>query len=173
MNRKCSFCFSFLKTSLRNWHQIFIKCLVEFTRKAFLHLKFSLWERFLSTNSTKRIYGNSAYVFLRELQKFVSLKEFVHFIQVNKFTSIKLFTILPYYIFNISHVSFLISDTDNQSNLSYFLSKSVQRFINFINLLKKSKLLFSLIFLFCFLLFYFIDFCIYLYYFLPPDNLEL
>ena len=55
----------------------------------------------------------------------MSLKDFVHFIQVNEFTSIKLFTIFPYYIFHISHVSFLISDTDNQSNLSYLLSKSV------------------------------------------------
>ena len=39
-----------------------------------------------------------------------------------------------------------------------------------INLLKKNKPLFSLIFLFCFPLFYFIDYCMYLYYFLSPDN---
>lgn len=83
-------------------------------------MKFSLRERFLSTNSTERIYGYSAYVFLREFQERMSVKEFVHFIQVNEFTSIKLFTIFPYYIFNISHVSFLISDTDNQSNLFLF-----------------------------------------------------
>ena len=54
----------------------------------------------------------------------MSLKEFVHFIQVNKFTSIKLLIIFPYYIFNISHVSFLISDTDNQSNLMCLVSLS-------------------------------------------------
>lgn len=124
---------------------------MEFTRKAFLHLKFSLWERFLSTNSTKRIYGYSAYVFLRELQKCVSLKEFVHFIQVNKFTSIKLFIIFPYYIFNISHVSFLISDTDNQSNLSYFLSKSVRGLLILLIFSRKASFCFHWFFSFAFL----------------------
>lgn len=55
---------------------------------------------------------------------YVSLKDFVHFIQVNEFTSISCSLYFLYALFHISHVSFLISITDNQSNLSYLL-KSV------------------------------------------------
>ena len=72
-----------------------------FTSEVILDLEFSLWERSLTTNSIVKIYGYSVYVFLRELQEFVSLKEFVHFIQVIKFIGIKLFLIFPNYILTL------------------------------------------------------------------------
>lgn len=82
----------------------------------------------------------------------MSIEEFVHFIYVLDFTSIKLFIPFPYYPFNVcricSDVSFLFPGIDHL-HFFFFLVSLVARISILLSFKKNTQLLPLLIFLYC------------------------
>ena len=122
---------NFLKEFYKDRHQLFSKCLLEFSCKAIWSWAFVFWEIFdhnFNFSACNQVVHN-LYFFLVQSWKIELFLKSVHFFQVIHFITIQSHNPL-YFCIVCCNLSFFISNFVDLILLSLFLDESGKRFVN-------------------------------------------